>query len=344
MQIGSYMPTHGVFMRNENEFWLERAEPQDQKPVAFAQLAERQGFHSLWFPDHVTLPRQTTNVNIVNPETGRRHYPVSPSMYDALATMAGVAVGTERVKLATSVLISPYRPPLHDARQFATVDWLSNGRVIAGVGAGWALEEFEALGLDYERRGDQTDECIEIYKRCWTEEIVEFHGEFYDFANLSMDPKPVQKPYPPLIFGGQSRAGARRAARLCDGFYPIFSNPQVGPHDLDHFLDEIRREADRVGKDLSQFQLIALSSCRITAPDDPWLSTGKRRPNCSGTPEMILEDLAAFAEAGYSLMVFFQDCPSGTVDEFFERAQQVGEEIIPKAEEIQAGGEWMPVS
>ena len=202
MEIGTYMNSHGAMFRSETEVWLESLPPQDFEPVRLARLAERVGFHSLWFPDHVTLPLKTTNVKVANPETGKRHYPEKPEMFDALTTMAAVAVTTERIKLATSVLISPYRPPLHDARQFATLDWLSNGRLIAGVGAGWAKEEFEALGLPYDRRGDMTDECIEVYKRAWTDDVVAFHGEFYDFANLSMDPKPLQKPWPPIVFGG----------------------------------------------------------------------------------------------------------------------------------------------
>ena len=92
--------------------WLESLAPQDIEPVRFAQLAERVGLHSLWFPDHVTLPLKTINVHIVNPETGKRHYPEKPVLFDALATLAAVAATTERIKLATSVLISPYRPPV----------------------------------------------------------------------------------------------------------------------------------------------------------------------------------------------------------------------------------------
>ncbi len=342
MEIGSYMDTHGVAIRSDTEFWLESIPPQDIQPVKYAQLAERVGFHSLWFPDHVTLPLQTTNVHIANPETGKRHYPTKPVLFDALATMAAVAVTTERIKLGTSVLISPYRPPLHDARQFATVDWLSNGRVIAGVGAGWAKEEFEALGLPYDRRGDMTDECIEIYKRAWTDDVVAFHGEFYNFDNLSMDPKPVQKPYPPIVFGGQSMVGARRSARLCDGFYPVFAHPNARPADNDRFLDAIRQEAERGKRDLSDFMLMGVTVARITDADDPDVKKD-RRPNCVGTPEMILSDLQGYAEAGYSLMIVFQETRSRTSAELFERLEQFGNEIIPTAKGFKPGGEWMPV-
>ncbi len=342
MEIGTSMNSHGAMFRSETEVWLESLPPQDFEPVRLARLAERVGFHSLWFPDHVTLPLKTTNVKVANPETGKRHYPEKPEMFDALTTMAAVAVTTERIKLATSVLISPYRPPLHDARQFATLDWLSNGRLIAGVGAGWAKEEFEALGLPYDRRGDMTDECIEVYKRAWTDDVVAFHGEFYDFANLSMDPKPLQKPWPPIVFGGQSMASARRAARLCDGFYPLFVHPRARPHEIDHFQDEIRREAERVGRDLSDFMMIGGVGVRITDADDPHLKR-RVRPICEGTPEMILSDLEEFAEAGYSLMVVNQDCQTSTAAELFERTEQFGQAILPIAKEFKPGGEWQPV-
>jgi probable F420-dependent oxidoreductase len=343
MEIGCKMNSHGLIVRGNTDFRLENIDALEMRPLQFAHLVERAGYHSLWFSDHVTLPLQTVPVHFANPESGERHYVERPQMLDALTTMAAVAAVTERVKLATAALIAPYRPPLHDARQLATVDWLSNGRLIAGVGAGWAKEEFAALGLDYERRGDQTDECIQIYKTSWEDETPHFDGEFYKFSNITMDPKPVQKPRPPIVFGSTSKAGARRAARLCDGFYPIFMHPAARPHDLDHLLDEIRCEAERVGKDLTKFMLVAEISARLTTADDPSLKRDLR-PICEGTAEMILSDLQSFAEAGYSLAVIHQDCrDTRSADELVERVEQFGQEIIPTAKTFQPGGEWMPV-
>ena len=343
MQIGTYMDTHGVIVRSETEFWVENVAPETMRPLELARLAERCGYHSLWFPDHVTLPLETTPVHIVNPESGKRHYVERPQMLDALTTMAAVAAVTERIRLATSVLIAPYRPPLHDARQFATVDHLSNGRLIAGVGAGWAKEEFEALGLDYAQRGAMTDECIQVYRTAWTEDTPRFEGEFYRFANITMDPKPMQQPHPPIVFGGVSRAGARRAARLCDGFYPLFIHPRARPHDFDHLHDEIRREAERVDRDLSDFLMIGVVGARLTSADDPSVQR-EPRPICEGSAEMILADLEEFAEAGYSLMVVEHDCrDTKSAAELFERVEAFGEEIIPTAAGFKAGGEWRPV-
>jgi alkanesulfonate monooxygenase SsuD/methylene tetrahydromethanopterin reductase-like flavin-dependent oxidoreductase (luciferase family) len=236
------------------------------------------------------------------------------------------------------VLIVPYRNPLSDARQFATVDALSNGRLILGVGAGWMKEEFDALGLSYGERGAMANECIEIFKRSWTAEVVDFHGRFYNFDSVSMDPKPVQKPRPPIIFGGVVPAGARRAARYCDGFYPIFLDPQAEPNRFAPLLDEIRREAGRLGRDLSRFFLMAVASARLTVPGDP--QHGKKpRPICTGAAEQLLSDLQRFADAGYSLVVLIFDC-LGRVEELETQIQRFGEEVIPAAKGIRAKGGW----
>ena len=130
---------------------------------------------------------------------------------EGFASLAAAAAVTERIRFAPSVLISPYRHPLSDARQLATADVLSNGRMIAGVGAGWMKEEFDALGLPYEGRGRMLEECVEIYRRSWTEEWVNFDGEFYRFDDVSMDPKPVQAQVP-LVFGAASKAGVAEEA------------------------------------------------------------------------------------------------------------------------------------
>lgn len=345
MEIGLYMNTHGLGMRDEKDWWLQPVPAATMKPVEVAQLAERIGFHSLWFSDHVALPPASVSPQYANPESGRKSYAARPIMLDAAVVMGAVAAATTRIKLAPSVLISPYRPPMSDARQFATIDHLSNGRLYMGVGAGWCREEFEGLGLRFEDRSSMLAECIEIYQRAWdkTGGLVSFHGKHYHFDGLSMDPKPVQDPYPPIILGGMSPIGARTAARRCDGFYPIFLQPDAQPHDLDHLQDLIWREAAKTKRDLSQFSMIAAVSARLTRADDPH-ATAKPRPICGGTPEQVLSDLERFAEAGYSLAVIHLDCPTRTVDELQERIAQFGQEIIPTAKPFRAKGEWKRVA
>jgi len=337
MDIGIYATTHGIGYRDESDFFLKSASLEQMRPVRIAQLAEAAGFHSMWFPDHVCMPIGSSSAHVAN-ASGKRAYEAHHNMLDAAVTMGAVAAATSKLKLGTSVLIVPYRNPLSDARQFATVDLLSNGRLMLGVGAGWMQEEFEALGLPYAERGAMANECIEIFKRSWTREVVEFQGRYFKFDDISMDPKPAQKPRPPIVFGGVVPAGARRAVRNCDGFYPIFLDPQADPNRFAPLQDEIRREADRIGRDLSKFFMMAVASGRLANPGARQSGPGPR-PICTGSGEQVLSDLQRFADAGYSLVVFIFDC-FGRIEELEMQIQRFGEEIISPAAAIRAKGGW----
>ncbi|HEY2525781.1 MAG TPA: TIGR03619 family F420-dependent LLM class oxidoreductase [Candidatus Binataceae bacterium] len=335
MDIGIYATTHGIGYRDATDFYLKSAPIEEMRPVQAARLAEAAGFHSMWFPDHVCMPTGSSSAHVAN-ASGKRAYEARHEMLDAAVTMGAVAVSTATLKLGTSVLIAPYRNPLSDARQFATVDLLSRGRLMLGVGAGWMQEEFEALGLPYAERGAMANECIEIFKRSWTADVVDFRGRFFNFEQVSMDPKPVQKPRPPIIFGGVVPAGARRAIRHCDGFYPIFLDPQAEPNRYAPLQDEIRREADRLGRDVSKFFMMAVVSGRLTSPSEP---VGKPRPICTGSAADVLSDLQRFADAGYSLAVLILDC-FGKAEELEAQIQRFGEEVIKPARSIRARGGW----
>ncbi len=340
MQIGLYANTHGVGWRDATNNYTRSVAAHTLRPVDVARAAERAGFHSMWFPDHVCMPLETGSAHIAN-ETGKRSYSPRHEMLDAAVVMGAVAGATETLKLGTSVLIAPYRGPLNDARQFTTVDVLSGGRLLLGVGAGWMREEFDALGVPFAERGNRTEECIEIYKRAWSEDVVNFSGDFYEISNVSMDPKPTQDPRPPIIYGGVAPLGARRAARHCDGLYPVFLDPQSDPARLAHLHDIVREELDALDRDHADFTMMAASTLRITAPDDPLASENPRRI-CTGTADQVLTDLQGFADAGYSLVVCKMDCPSGDVGEIIEQIERVGAEIIPAAADISAAGGWKP--
>ena len=340
MQIGLYANTHGVGWRDATNNYTRSVPAQTLRPVEVAQAAERAGFHSMWFPDHVCMPLETGSAHIAN-ETGKRSYSPRHEMLDAAVVMGAVAGATTTLKLGTSVLIAPYRGPLNDARQFTTVDVLSGGRLLLGGGAGWMREEFEALGVPFPERGRRTEECIEIYKRAWNDDVVNFSGDFYEIHDVSMDPKPTQHPRPPIIYGGVAPLGARRAARHCDGLYPVFLDPQSDPQRLTHLHDIVREELDALNRDPAEFTMMAASTLRLTGADDP-LSAESPRRICTGTADQVLTDLERFAASGYSLVVCKMDCPSGEVDEIIEQIGRVGEEIIPAAAAIAASGGWKP--
>jgi probable F420-dependent oxidoreductase len=341
MKIALYAHTHGVGYRDEKNKFAKSIPATSMRPVEVAQRAERAGFHSMWFPDHVCMPISSTSAHVANESRTRAYEPIH-EMLDGAVVMGAVAATTKRLKLGTSVLIAPYRGPLSDARQLATVDVLSGGRLLVGVGAGWMEEEFTALGLPFSERGPRTEESIEIYKRAWCNEVVSFSGRHYRFENLSMDPKPVQKPHPPIVYGGVSIAGARRAARLCDGLYPLFLDPGADPFRSAALQDTVRRELEAQGRAPDSFLMMAGASMRITAASDA-LARRKQRPICTGTPEQVLEDLARFAAAGYSLVVANFDCPSHSVDELCEQIEHAGCDVLPAAAGIVSGGGWKPV-
>ena len=340
MQIGIYMPTHGVGLRDEEAWFWQDVPAREMRPVEVAQQAERLGYHSLWFGDHVTMPKTTVGAHPTNPDaTARRAYPIDVNILDGLVVMGAVAAKTSRIRMSPGVIIAPYRHPLHDARQFASVDVLSNGRLMVGVGPGWNAEEFAALGVPFKERVPMMMECIEVYKAAWSQHDVEFHGEYYDFEMLSMEPKPVRQPRPPLLMGALSPAGGCRAVQSCDGLYTAIQAPYDDVRMFDATQDAVRVEAERLGRDLSTFYMWTLTSAYLTEADH-LLSKKEVRPQCTGTKEQVLSDLAGFAEAGYSLVNLIFDAPSGTVKELQEQIEWFGTEVLPHCGEIQAAGEW----
>ena len=178
--------------------------------------AERLGFESVWLPEHLVFTRAMSR----SPHPGEDHPPVPPDtpIYDAFAYLAYLAARTERVRLGTHVFNIGLRHPFTTARGVQTVDLLSNGRFEFGIGASWLEEEWCASQLDFSTRGRRVDEAIEVCRRLWTEETITHHGEFFSFDEVVFEPKPVQRPGPPILVGGESKAALRRAARLGDGW------------------------------------------------------------------------------------------------------------------------------
>jgi len=340
MEIGLFLNTHGVTNRDATDWWHQEMDASEMKPVQSAQLAERLGFHSVWMGDHVSLPEESPDS--VSPIGGprRRHYPRKSNILDGAVVMGAIATHTERIKMGPSVLISPYRHPLHDARQYGTIDVLSNGRLILGAGAGWMKEEFEALGHTYHaERGRVLEECIQIYDLAWREGIVTFHGEFFDFSDMGVFPLPVRRPRPPIVLGATAKSTARLIGRRAEGFMPLLTRATCQPTDLDDLRDAIRGEMDAIGRPHSEVVMSGLTSFRVTAADD---EESRRSPrwNFGGTPEQILEDLERYAAHGYGMLNMAPICPSRTYAEFEEQVEWFGREVLPAARRLEVKGEW----
>lgn len=208
-----------------------------QSIVRLATRAEELGFDSVWASDHIF------NVGHVFERIGDRPY------YDPLTILSYVAAVTTRIRLGTSVLVLPYHHPMRLAKAAATLDVLSGGRVILGVGVGGVEQEFEALGTSYAERGAITDETIAILRALWTQPVPSHQGRFYRFSGMPFSPKPLQKPHIPLVIGGASRAAIRRAARIGNGWQPIAMPPEVLREHI-HYLTEQARAAGRAVADI----------------------------------------------------------------------------------------------
>jgi probable F420-dependent oxidoreductase len=334
VDFGLTMPTHGLLLRDERDFYLQKIPASEMQPVEVARLAERLGYHSVWFSDHVCMGRDEGTFHTAN-TSGKRAYPNQPVMMDMIATMGAVAAATTTLRMAPSVWIAPYRHPLSAAHQLATVDVLSGGRLIVGVGSGWDPQEFAAVGANFERRGAVTEECIRVFKHAWTEPWLDFRGEFYEIVDVSMEPKPVQQPHPPIFFGTITERGARRAARVADGVYPMFLDAYGDPGRFDHVREAALREGERIGRDLTRFRMAAFCSGLVTGPDDE-AARREQRMTLSGTAEQILGDVQRFAEAGYSHLTMHFDVRSGTMPEYLELVDRFAAEVIRAARSIEA--------
>ena len=224
-----------------------------------ARKGEVFGFDTLLTGDHILVPK---NISSVYPYTEGGEFPGSGSgeSMEQITLLSYIAGQTSKIRLVTSVLIVPHRNPLIAAKSLATLDVLSGGRLVVGVGVGWMREEFEALGLPpFEERGAVTDEYIRAFKVLWTEDDPHFEGKYISFDDISFLPKPVQKPHPPIWVGGESRPALRRTAELADGWYPLGSNPTFPmgtPEQLKAGLERLAGYARRFGRDPSTIETI----------------------------------------------------------------------------------------
>ena len=192
------------------------------------------GYDYATISDHVVIPR---DIEAKYPYSDTGEFPSRSrgDRHEQLTAVAFVAGKTSRLRLVTSVTVVPHRPAVLQAKMLATIDVLSNGRLTFGIGAGWMKEEFQALGVPpFPERGAVTDEYLDAFRELWTKDDPRFEGRYVKFADILFEPKPVQKPYPPIWVGGESGPALRRTARIGDAWYPIGTNPQ-------HRLNSMKR-------------------------------------------------------------------------------------------------------
>ena len=215
--------------------------------TAFARAAEDNGFASVWVGEHVVLFDEYES-RYPYAGDGKISIPATSGMLDPFAALGFIAASTERVRIGTAVCLLPQRNPVATAKEIATVDWLAAGRLDVGIGIGWLREEFEALAAPFPQRAAVCREYVEVCKRLWCDEVSSFEGVHYRLPACRMFPKPVQRPHPPLYFGGESDAALRRVADLGDGWHAFNLLPDSARERidaLDRLLDERgRKRAD----------------------------------------------------------------------------------------------------
>jgi probable F420-dependent oxidoreductase len=282
--------------------------------LARAKQLDASGLHSLWVGDHIAF-----------------HIPV----VESLSLLSFVAAATERIELATGVLLLPLRNPTLTAKITGTVDMLSGGRLILGVGVGGEYPpEFEAVGASLAERGPRTDEAIEILRRHWTEQKVEHHGRFHDFGPVKIEPKPVRPGGPPILVGGRKAVSMRRAGRLGDGYISHMCDVETYAANLRAIAGHAR-EAGRAGRPFHTAALL------FTVLDDSYEAAHDRAAKLLGTiyntdfreaskrycllgkPEDCLDQLRKFAKAGCRHFVL---SALSDPDEIIERATR---DMIP---------------
>jgi probable F420-dependent oxidoreductase len=258
--------------------------------IEAAHSAEMQGFDSIWSADRVVTPWQ---INTSYPYSENHEFIVPPDrpFLDSLTCLAFLAGCTEKITLGISVLVLPYRHPLYWARVVASIERLSKGRLIVGIGVGWMEEEFAALGLPFKSRGRMADEQLQIIAKLWTEEHISFHGQFYDFQDLAFYPKPLQQPRLPLWVGGEGVAAQRRSAQYGDAWFPYFV--KVTPRELRSGYDNVRRFAIKAGRDPEQ---VRLTCCRPIEVTNTPVAQDER--SLRGSPEQLIEALQTYREIG----------------------------------------------
>jgi len=289
--------------------------------VRFAQKAEQLGFYCLTVADHVIVPK---NISIPYPYTADGKYPGAGYHLETLTTMAFLAGATRRIRFVTSVMIAPYRNPIVTAKMLASLDVLSQGRVIVGLGVGWMKEEFDNLAAPpFAERGRVTDEYIRAFRELWSSDSPTFQGKFCHFSNLIFLPKPVQKPGIPIWIGGHSKSALRRAGELGDGWHPIGGVPTVPlePQDVQKDLRTLAGYAERAGRNPKDIRMALKGSLF-----DRETKIAGRRRRFMGAAQEIASDIRDYRAAGVDTLIF--DVRRPTSAETLERMEWLAQEVI----------------
>jgi len=284
LKLGLSIPQVGVNATRENALKL-------------AQAAEKENFESLWVQERILWP--------INPQS---KYPASPDgslreeyqhNLDSMNLLSYIAANTSKILLGTGIAVSAYHLPVQFAKEVATVDILSQGRFVCGIGLGWSKDEYQTSNVPFERRGARQDEFIQAIKKVWTDDTVEFNGEFYNIPPSKIDPKPVQKPHPKILLAGFGPKTFERIVNYADGYLSALAMPIPT---FEQLISGFKQTVEKAGKNPDDFNISTLTFPQITENSS---GNGDRFP-MTGTIEEVGSDIKKLKEIGVNRAILVE--------------------------------------
>lgn len=290
MKVGLVLPQAGQQATRENV-------------IQMAKNAESEGFDSLWVFERLLWPINPKTPYVATPDGS---LPIEYQiMLDPLETLTYVAANTNKIALGTSVIDMLFHNPVILARRFATLDILSEGRSIAGFGIGWSKDEYQASNIPFQNRGKRADECIQVLKRIWTDDVVEFKGKYYNIPASKIGPKPIQKPHPPVYLGGFSPNTFSRIVNYdTNGWLAVVGGPLEY---LDNTIKTIKDIANKANKDPNKFKVILLAHLNVAldSKSQPTTTTNEdQRFPFTGTIDQIGNDIKRIKQMDIDHIIF----------------------------------------
>ncbi len=284
-----------------------------------AQQAERLGFDSVWAAERLVNP-WSMNTRYPYKDNDTWFVPPESPFLETLTALSFLAGVTTKISLGSAVIVLPYRHPLFTARVATSIDTLSKGRLILGVGIGWMPEEFESLGVTFKDRAGLSEEQLQIFNLLWTQERPEFKGRFYQFEPVAVNPRPVQRPRFPIWIGGESAPAQRRAAKHADAWFSYFV--RISASELATRYAQVREWAAEAGREPDAVKLCCVRPIELT--DEP---VPQEPDTLRGTPEQLIAALRPYVEIGVEHMAL--QFMRGRWPERRDQIERFGREVIP---------------
>jgi probable F420-dependent oxidoreductase len=291
MKVGLVVPQFGVNSTKENL-------------ITFIHLAEREGFESLWVYDRMLYA--------INPQQGyggtpdKKEWPeYFKNVLDPLTTLAFIAANTSKVNLGTCIIDMVFHNPITLAKEFTTIDILSEGRTICGLGIGWSKDEYLAANIPYEKRGERANEILQAMKKVWTDDIVEFNGDFYKVPKSIIGPKPIQKPHPKILLGGFSPKTFERIIKYGDGYIGVFIGSfEYFANSLKMFNDAIKKSSKRTIRSDFDLTILTYPYLFTSSSENDHNNNNNNRPPMTGrTIDEIGSDLSKLKSFGVDRVI-----------------------------------------